>query len=141
MEVFALLKGNCALPDRADSVKKRITDILHNQFNRSEFYTKSQNTLFLLHESYTMMLITEKASNLIGNGLNQYRMYTFLSQKNKYPFLLLSFLLITMSGITQSNNDKKKIVPSGYNKTVSLGISIPFPEFSQTHKHWHRGWL
>ncbi len=80
-----------------------------------------------------MLLITEKASNLIANSLNQHRMFTFLSLKIKYRFLLLICLLASLTGVTQTNNAKKKIIPTGYSKTVSAGINITIPEFSQTH--------
>ena len=60
-------------------------------------------------------------------------MFTFLSLKIKYRFLLLVCLLASLTAITQTNNDKKKIVPTGYSKTVSAGINITIPEFSQTH--------
>jgi hypothetical protein len=80
-----------------------------------------------------MLLITEKASNLITNCLNQHRMFTFLSLKIKYRFLLMICLLASLSGVAQNDNAKKKIIPPGYSKTVSAGINITIPEFSQTH--------
>ena len=59
-------------------------------------------------------------------------MITFLSRNNKYLLLSLGCLLLTFSGITQTNSDRK-IIPTGFSKIVSIGINIPFVEFSQTH--------
>jgi hypothetical protein len=80
-----------------------------------------------------MLLITEKVSNLVANNLNQHRMFTFLSLKIKCWLLLLICLLTAMSGIAQTDSDMKKIVLTGYSKTVSAGINITVPEFSRTH--------
>jgi hypothetical protein len=80
-----------------------------------------------------MLLITEKASNLIANSLNQHRMFTFLSLKIKYRFLLLICLLANLTGVAQKNSDKKNRVPTGYSKTVSAGINVTILEFSRTH--------
>lgn len=60
-------------------------------------------------------------------------MFTFLSLKIKYRFLLHIFLLIAISGKTQTNSDSRKNVLTGYSKIVSAGINITIPEFSQTH--------
>lgn len=79
-----------------------------------------------------MLLITEKGSNLIENPLNLYRMYTYLSWKNRYHFLLFACLLATLSATGQSKNGKKELLP-GYSKIVSAGINIPFGEFPRTH--------
>lgn len=82
-----------------------------------------------------MLLITEKRSNLITNSLNQHRMFTFLSLNNKCQFLLGVCLLVNLTGVTQTNNAKKKVIPTGYSKSVSAGINITIPEFSQTHSY------
>lgn len=60
-------------------------------------------------------------------------MYTGLSSKNRYQFLLFACLLATLSATGQSKNGNNKTVPTGYTKTVSAGINIPFGEFPQTH--------
>jgi hypothetical protein len=60
-------------------------------------------------------------------------MFTFSSPKIKCHFFLLICMLASLTGVTQTNNTKKKIIPAGYSKTVSAGINIPIPEFSQTH--------
>ena len=78
------------------------------------------------------MLIKRKASNLIENSLNLYSMLTFLYRNNKYQFLLLFCLIIAISGIGQINTNKK-VISTGYSKTVSAGINISYVEFSQTH--------
>ncbi len=61
-------------------------------------------------------------------------MFTFLSLKNKYLFLLHIFLLMAISGKAQTNSDSRKKVLTGYSKIVSAGINIPVPEFSNTHR-------
>lgn len=79
-----------------------------------------------------MLLITEKAANLIKNSLIQYLMFTFLSWRIKCQFLLLACLLSTLTGMAQTKSDKK-VIPTGYSKMVSAGINIPYVEFNQTH--------
>jgi hypothetical protein len=69
----------------------------------------------------------------MANSLNHYRMFTFLSQKINNQFLLVVCLLASLTGLTQTNNAEKKIIPTGYSKSVSAGINITIPEFSQTH--------
>ena len=59
-------------------------------------------------------------------------MFTF-SSSIKYRFLLLICLLTNLIGFTQTNTENKKILPKGYSKTVSAGVNITIPEFSQTH--------
>ena len=80
-----------------------------------------------------MMLITKKGSNLIENSLNQHRMFTFSALKIKYLFLTLICIFAIVTGFGQINNDKKKVTSTGFSKTVSAGINIAIPEFSQTH--------
>lgn len=60
-------------------------------------------------------------------------MWTLLIRKNKYPILTLTCLLLALSGLAQEKNDKTKVLPTGYSKSVSVGLNIAFGEFSATH--------
>lgn len=60
-------------------------------------------------------------------------MFTFLTIKKEYKFLLLICFFASIIGTAQTNNENKTNISKGYNKTVSAGINIALPEFSQTH--------
>lgn len=61
-------------------------------------------------------------------------MNTFLIRKKSYPVITLACLLLSLPGLGQEKSEPKKVLPSGYSKSVSAGINISIPEFSQTHQ-------
>jgi hypothetical protein len=60
-------------------------------------------------------------------------MFTFSFPKNRYQFVLQICLLTSLTGAAQTNINSKTITQKGFSKTVSAGINITVPEFSQTH--------
>ena len=60
-------------------------------------------------------------------------MLTLLIRKNKYSIITLSCLLLSLPGLAQEKNNKTKVLPTGYSKSVSAGLNIAFGEFTKTH--------
>ncbi len=86
-----------------------------------------------MHESYPMLLIKEKGSDLPVKTPDQRTMITILGLKTKYLPLLLLFQLATVAIRSQTNSVKKEITPKSYSSAVSVGICKAVPEFSRTH--------
>lgn len=129
MEVFALLKGNCALPEKANSVKIRVTDIRQNQFNRSEFNSMSQNTLFLLHVSYTMLLITPKKQQICEQTVFNQTPFTLLMRKCQF-ILVIQIFLLCKSSFAQQNNIWYFGKKAGLNFNTTANQPVPAPIFN-----------
>lgn len=97
-----IVKGIWALDLRKDSVIKKIQDILLNQLNSSSFDSKSQNSLFLLPESYPTLLIQQKSSKFaLGLSLNEAEIIFPVKAVNA----ILICLCMCLAGFSQQNNN------------------------------------
>lgn len=60
-------------------------------------------------------------------------MNMFLIQHLKPTFLIITFVSVAFFGVAQEKSNKVSISPTGFSKSVSAGINISIPEFSETH--------